>query len=216
MLFFDPQHQRIRRGLNPERKSDMKRFAEITLIAVGLGCLAALAISVLPAEVRAADGPNALTLDVACDCRMGSPAFFGGNRGDAWIVSGKIFPSGTLPSGGNDPTQPVRGVAPIGEWTCRGQNALPFPPDLAAAYGASPFGFNTQYFVLNDGRALTVEGYALPNFTGERLSVTGGIGGFSGAGGQLEEGPIGTNVTGCLNFRATFKFQPGSIRGGGN
>jgi hypothetical protein len=159
--------------------------------------------------VKAAN-QNIITFDVACDCRTGSPAFFSGNRGDAWIISGKIFPAGTLPAGTatNDPTLPVGGVAPIGEWTCRGQSALPFP---LAAYDASPPAFNTQYFILNDGRALTVEGYALPGFTGERLSLTGGIGGFSGAAGYVEEGPFGTNTTGCPNFRAKFTVRPGSM-----
>jgi hypothetical protein len=83
-----------------------------------------------------------------------------------------------------------------------------------AAYGNTPFAFNTQYFILNDGRALTLEGFAIP--TGERLSVTGGIGGLSGATGDVEEGPFGTNVTGCPNFRAKFTFQPGSVRGASN
>lgn len=160
-----------------------------------------------------ANNQNVFTFDVACDCRMGSPAFFQGNRGDAWIISGKIFPAGTLPSGTatNDPTLPVNGVAPIGEWTCRGQNALPFPPAVGAAYDASPWAFNTQYFTLNDGRALTVEGYALPGFTGEQLSVTGGIGRLRGAGGDVEEGAFGTNATLCPNFRAKFTIRPGSM-----
>src|SRR3989442_247186 len=85
-------------------------------------------------------------------------------------TSGKRFPAGTLPSGTatNDPTLPVRGVAPIGDWTCRGQNAFPFPPAIAPAYSSTPFAFNTQYFILNDGRALTIEGYTVPS--GERLS----------------------------------------------
>jgi hypothetical protein len=202
----------------------MKRTIKIALFAMALGILASMPGRVpgfrplveLQGVVKAAN-EHTLTFDVACDCRMGSPAFFGGNRGDAWIVSGKIFPAGTLPAGTgtNDPTLPVGGVAPIGDWTCRGQNALPFPPAVGAAYDASPFGFNTQYFILNDGRALTVEGYALPGFTGEQLSVTGGIGGFSGAGGDVEEGPIGTsastNATGCPNFRAKFTIRPGSV-----
>jgi hypothetical protein len=192
----------------------------MTLFVAGLVLVAALAglmQGFLPPveferKVQAA-GEHILTFDVACDCRMGSPAFFSGNRGDAWIISGKIFPAGTLPIGtaDNDPTQPVRGIRPIGEWTCRGQSGLPFP--VVAAYDASPPAFNTQYFVLNDGRALTVEGYALPGFTGERLSVTGGIGGFSGATGDVEEGPVGTNKTGCPNFRAKISIQPGSVRG---
>jgi hypothetical protein len=159
-----------------------------------------------------ASNRNVLTFDVACDCRTGSPAFFGGNRGDAWIVSGKIFPAGTLPTGTakNDPTQPVNGVRPIGDWTCRGQNSLPFAPAVAAAYSATPFGYNAQYFILNDGRTLTLEGFAIPS--GELLSITGGIGAFRNARGDVEEGPFGTNVTGCPNFRAKFTIRPGSTQ----
>jgi hypothetical protein len=196
----------------------MKRVRTITplvpslVIVAGLAGLVPSLVPELETKVQAA-GEHILSFDVACDCRMGSPAFFSGNRGDAWIISGKIFPAGTLPAAGNDPTQPVRGIAPIGEWTCRGQSGLPFPGTVGAAYNASPPAFNTQYFVFNNERALTVEGFALPGFTGERLSVTGGIGEFTGAAGHIEEAPFGVNTTGCPNFRATFKIQPGSVRG---
>jgi hypothetical protein len=71
---------------------------------------------------------------------------------------------------------------------------------VAAAYSSTPFAFNTQYFLLNDGRALTIEGYAIP--TGERLSVTGGIAGFSGAAGDVEEGPFGNE---CHRMSGTFE-----------
>src|SRR6478672_11097828 len=119
----------------------MKRFFKITLFVLGLAGLVAVVVLGLPDVAKAAGGPNTLTFDVACDCRTGSPAFFAGNRGDAWIVSGKVFPAGTLPTGTatNDPTLPVGGVAPIGEWTCRGQNSLPYPPAVVAAYGNTPF-----------------------------------------------------------------------------
>jgi len=211
----------------------MKPLTKISVFALGLILLAGLAgvapgfrpLAELQAVAQAAGDPHSLIFDVACDCRMGSPAFFGGNRGDAWIISGKIFPAGTLPAGSanNDPILPVNGVAPIGDWTCRGQNAAPFPASVGAAYDATPFGFNTQYFMLNADRALTVEGYAflVNNIPVERLSVTGGIGAFSGAAGYVKEGPIqegvfGTNATGCPNFRARFTLQPGSMRGGSN
>src|SRR5207302_2787211 len=149
---------------------------------------------------------NILTFDVACDCRTGVA---GPNRGDVFIIQGKMFPAGTLPSGNaaNDPAQRVNGVAPIGNWICRGQNSFPFPPAIAEAYSSTPAFFNTQYFILNDGRALTAEGYELP--TGERLSATGGINGFSGASGFIEEAPFGTNATGCPNFRAKIRLQHG-------
>jgi hypothetical protein len=193
----------------------MKHLVKISLFALGLAGLVTVAALGLPDVERVDRGPDTLTFDVACDCRTASPAFSAGNRGDAWIVSGKIFPAGTLPTGTatNDPTLPVRGVAPIGDWTCRGQLSFPFPSAVAAAYSATPFAFNTQYFILNDGRALTAEGYPI-NPEGERLAVTGGIGGFSGAAGEIQEGPIGTNATGCPNFRAKFTFQSGSVRGG--
>jgi hypothetical protein len=206
-----------------KRSSIMKRITKITLFAIGLTILVSLA-GVAPgfrplAELLAtaqADTDNIITFDVACDCRTGSPGFFAGKRGDVFIVNGKIFPAGTLPSGTatNDPTQPVNGVAPIGNWMCRGQNTFPFPAAVASAYASVPFALNTQYFILNDGRALTVEGYTIP--TGELLSLTGGIGRFSGASGFLEEGPFGTNATGCPNFRAKFNIQPGSLRGESN
>lgn len=171
---------------------------------------AAATLAALPSEAEASD-TQTLTVDVACDCRTGSPAFFAGNRGDAFIVNGKIFPAGTLPSGtaSNDPTQPVNGVSPIGEWSCRGQLAGEFPPDIAPAYSSTPFVWNAQYFLLKGG-ALTAEGYATP--TGELLSVTGGIRSFSGASGFVVEAPFGTNATGCPNFRATFRFRSGRGR----
>jgi hypothetical protein len=79
-------------------------------------------------------------------------------------VSGKIFPAGTLPSGPatNDPTKPVNGMAPIGDWTTRGQNNVPFPPEVAAAYASQPTFFATQHYIFNGGRtALTTEGYGV-------------------------------------------------------
>jgi hypothetical protein len=202
----------------------MKRFVKLTLFSAALAGLTAVAISVLPHVVNAEGGPNTLTVDVACDCRTGSPAFFNGSRGDAWIVTGKIFPAGTLPSGTatNDPTQAVGGISPIGTWTCRGQSAFPLPsglpPAVAAAYASTPFVYNTQYYILNDGRALTLEGFEQDTggVLSAALAITGGVRAFSGASGDTEYLPgvlLGVNATGCPNFRTTFRFQPGSIRG---
>ena len=191
----------------------MKGITKITLFAVGLAILGSLAtvfpgfnpLDKLQTAVYADD--QIVSFDVACDCRT----FVGGpNRGDVFIIQGKLFPAGTLRPGNatNDPTMPVNGVNPIGNWICRGQNSFPFPPAIAAAYSSTPFALNTQYFILNDGRALTAEGYDLP--TAGLLSVTGGIGAFSGAAGFIEEGPIGTNATGCPNFRAKIRIQRGA------
>jgi len=190
----------------------MKRITKMTLFVLALAGFAGLAVFGVPDVVKASEETNTLTFDVACDCRTGSSAFFEGNRGDAFIVNGKIFPAGTLPSGtaGNDPIEPVNGVSSIGDWTCRGQVAGAFPPAIAPAYSSTPFAWNTQYFILKGGGALTAEGYATP--TGELLSVTGGIRSFSGASGFIAEAPFGTNATGCPNFRAKFRLRSGPRR----
>ena len=197
----------------------MKRITKITVFAVGL-VLAGLA-GVVPgfwplaesqAVVQAATDDDVPTFDVACDCRTGA-TLDGGVRGAPFIIQGKMFPAGTLPSGtaSNDPTQPVNGVGSIGNWICRGQVAGTLPPAISSAYASTPFAYNTQYYILNDGRALTAEGYDLPT-GGVGLSVTGGIGGFSGAAGHIQVNGLGTNATGCPNFRANVHFRPGSER----
>jgi hypothetical protein len=191
----------------------MKRITKMTLFVLALAGLAGLAVFGVPAVVKAADDSNTFSFDVACDCRTGA-TLDGGVRGSPFIIQGKIFPAGTLPSGSasNDPTQPVHGVASIGNWICRGQMQGTYPPAIASAYASTPFILNTQYYLLNDGRALTLEGYELPNGTAA-LSVTGGIGGFFGASGDVQFPPgvtLGTNVTGCPNFRARFRLHRGA------
>ena len=202
----------------------MKATRKMGFFALGLVSLAGVigvvasskSITKLATLVEAAS-PNELILDVAADCRTFVP---GPNRGDVVMVSGKIFPGGTLPSGAasNDPTQPVNGVAPIGDWLNRGQSALPFLPNIAAAYNSTPPEFATLYYLLNGGRdALITEGYGAIDVHGSPavlLSVIGGIGGFSGAAGDVQGPILGTNATGCPNGRAVFRFRHGSLRGG--
>jgi hypothetical protein len=50
-------------------------------------------------------------------------------------------------SASNDPVKPVNGFAPIGDWTTRGQNNFPFPPEVAQAYSSQPAFFATQYYM---------------------------------------------------------------------
>jgi hypothetical protein len=179
----------------------MRSVTKITLFTSGLVFLA------VPAGAH-----KVLTLDIAVDCRT---FVSGPNRGDAFIGNGKLFPAGTLPSGtaGNDPTQPVNEIAPIGDFLVRGQHAFPFPPEIAASYSGTPGDFATQYYILNDGRGLTAEGYAPPSLDMVLLSVTGGIGDFRGASGDVRGLFLGTNVTGSPNSRAEFTFVRRSVRG---
>jgi hypothetical protein len=193
----------------------MIRITKVSLFVFALAGLAGLAVLGLPGLMKANEEPNSISFDVACDCRTGA-TLDGGVRASPFMIQGKIFPAGTLPSGNasNDPTQPVNSVTSIGNWICRGQVQGTYPPAIAGAYNSTPFALNTQYFILNDGRALTAEGYDLP--AGGLLSVTGGIGGFSGASGDIQGTIFGTNATGCPNFRAKFRIQPGSLGGTSN
>jgi hypothetical protein len=192
----------------------MKQFRLIAGSALGVVFLTGLSAIVpglrLPANLQAV-AQNArgrdLIVDVAIDCRtfVDVPG-----RGGVFILNGKIFPARTLASGTttNYPTDVVNGVAPIGETLVRGQHALPLPPAIASSYSSIPFDFATQYFILNDGRALTTDGYVVSS-NAVPLAITGGIGGFQGASGQVEGTIIGTNATGCPNARVKFNLQPG-------
>ena len=126
-------------------------------------------------HVVTADGQatraHTLILDVAADCRTYAPT---AARGETNMVTGKIFPGGTLPSGtaNNDPILPVNGVAPIGDWHHRSQNVLPLPADIAHAYGSAPPVLATFYFFLDDGRALVSENWGI--IDGQRYPLGSG------------------------------------------
>lgn len=185
----------------------MKRITKTTLLVLVVASFAGLVVFGVPAVMKADDDSNSLTFDVACDCRTGA-TLDGGERAAPFMIQGKIFPAGTIPSGAatNDPTQLVHGVASIGDWICRGQVRGTYPPVVAPFYNSTPAGLNTQYFILNNGGGITAEGYdVLP--AGERLSVTGGIASFRGISGDIQESPLGTNATGCPNFRAKFNLR---------
>jgi hypothetical protein len=200
----------------------MKRTTTIIVVWLGLVILAGVA-RVMPGigplaaqQILSPAGNKTISYDVAADGRtfVNVP-----ERAGVSFGSGKLFPAGTLPSGtaGNDPTQPVNGVAPIGDWTTQGQSAFPFPPAVAPFYSSSPDFFAAQYYILEGGRtALITAGYAYfqgQNPLGALFALTGGVGAFSGAAGHAEGTPLGMNATGAPNFRITFHIQPGSVRG---
>lgn len=204
----------------------MKRIVKVTLFALGFVLLAGLAgverggfkpLAELQPVAHAADDPNTLTLDFALDFRTFKPST---GRGTVALGYGKVFPGGTLSGiSGNDPTQPVNGVAPIGDWVLRTVDGIPYPTGFPTGYSSTPVSWGTMYFVLNGNKdAITGEGYLTSPATGVVLeSITGGIGRFSGAAGSFEAGPVsGPNVTGAPNGRVVFHFQPGSVRRGGN
>jgi hypothetical protein len=112
-----------------------------------------------------------------------------------FIVNGKMFPAGTLPSGEatNDPND--RGS--IGDWICRGTET-----------GAvDPVSFITQYHLMADGAGVISEGPARPSIPEAHFAVVGGLGSLIGASGDMSAMIIGTNVTGCPNLRFTIRLE---------
>lgn len=144
------------------------------------------------------------TIDVACDARTYrqnnvDPSAPGSNRGDTFIVQGKIYPGGTIPKGDNvfSPDNP----GSIGTWICRGAWMVS-SSELSA--GSSPAFDTTQIYLLPDeSKQIFSEGLEGPQPT--LRAVTGGTGTTAGIRGQVRQELLGTNVTGLFNLRFTFQ-----------
>jgi hypothetical protein len=187
-----------------------RRRAAPLMAATGLVVLALAGVvfdiraRVTPHAAAGAQREEAIVWDVAIDCRTwrfgrGNISFAEFGRGDSFIADGAIFPAGTIPSGEqqNDPGAP----GSIGTWTQRGTMATTQAEILA---GARPAFFATWVHRLRDGSGLVADG---PHPESGPMAVVGGMGQFSGAGGELSEEIIGTNSTGCPNLRLTIKLR---------
>ena len=76
---------------------------------------------------------------------------------------------------------------------------------IVAVAGVLPHVVGTQYRQFDDGGTLVAEG-PVSRPTGV-VAVVGGLGAFSGAGGELTGVAIGTNSTGFPNLRITFRLE---------
>ncbi len=155
-------------------------------------------ISVTPHLSASIGGPGVawadktLVLDVACDGNtigvnpIGTdPAII--SRGDTFIISGKIYPGGTIPVGGTFENPSDFGpdhAGSIGSWDCYGTQLVSDNP--------APVN-STQRYILNSGKELQSNGFETDAATVR--AVLGGTGNCSGVRGQVTEEPIGINVT---------------------
>jgi hypothetical protein len=195
----------------------MRMHRTIAVVAV------AVAMLVAGLDVRAgASGPvpprgGRFAVDVAMDgstWRMddGSnpffPVFTGAlARGNTFIVSGKIFRTGTLHAGGDfgggagNPSGP-EAANPIGTWVCRGTFNLDIG-DIAA--GGFPHVTSTQVFTFDSGDVIVTEG---PEGGAEVLrAVVGGAGALRHARGEVVETPLGVNTSNLFNVRMRFRLD---------
>jgi len=191
------------------------------LASTSLIALAAVAFLHFGANSAKADhqSPNGtMIVDVAVDMTTFAIVPSAGNppgkplgpmpfRGTTFIVNGKIFPAGTLPTGtaGNNPNQ----AGSIGDWICKGFLTADLSAQLS---GASKVGFNTtQMFLFNgDTQAIWTEG--LEGSLGQagvqtNRIVLGGTGLFHGSSGTALQESLGTNSTGAPNIRLHFRIK---------
>ncbi len=168
--------------------------------------IASLVLGIGSYRVWASNDDDVFTIDVACDARTYrqnnvDPAAGGSNRGDTFIVQGKIYPGGTIPKG-NGVFSPDN-AGSIGTWICRG-TWLVNSSDLAA--GVSPAFDTSQIYLLPDeSKQLFSEGLEGPLPT--LRAVTGGTGSAVGLRGEVRQELLGTNSTGLFNIRFTFHLR---------
>ena len=195
---------------NPNERKHMKLIKHLT---VGLAVVALLAgaLNITASnEVGSQKGPasRAPVFDVSYDGAT-ARTLYGQtgtiSRGDAFIITGKIYRGGTIPAEGVfSPFTP----GSIGTWTCRGVYNF----DLADLnLGKEPMVFTTQTFQFDDGTMIVTEG---PEGLATHIrAVTGGTGKAKGATGQVRQEFLGANETvdvdsmPGLNFRFTFDLK---------
>ena len=159
-----------------------------------LGAVIGLAIATLTISPANAQATQNLQFDVFLDANtlalIGQPAV----RGTVFIVTGYIYPGGTLAS---NPQQapPNR----IGEWTCRG---------TFTGNGLEVFTIQ-EFYLPDDTSAIATEGIEHgvvdpdPHNLDMRATI-GGTGIYQNVKGQNTEYRIGFNATGLFNLSFTF------------
>ena len=176
----------------------MKKYLVVLLT---LGLAAVLSISTPPVGIAQAKSEKSFTLDVACNGSTLAPPVFPIPRGDVAVVTGRVYPAGTLPSGATtfDPNSP----GGIGTWRCLFASLA--EPPIAGAF--------TYYFTLEeDGEEnmLLVQGLNshVPTGSVPRIhAIVGGTGKYAGASGEVREDVIGGNASGCFNLRFQFSLK---------
>jgi hypothetical protein len=212
-----PSNRSRHGGVTTGLEAVMRMHRTIAVFAVAVAML--VAGQGVPADASgAAPRPGGrFTVDVALDgstWRMDDgtnpffPMFTGAlARGNTFIVSGKIYPKGTLQSGGdfgggvNNPAGPETGGA-IGTWVCRGTFNLDIG-DIAS--GGFPHVTSTQVFTFDSGDVIVTEG---PEGGAEVLrAVVGGAGRLRHARGDVVETPLGINTSNLFNVRMQFRLD---------
>lgn len=179
-----------------------------SLLIVGLTGL--MTFAGILTGVSEAKSEKEFTMDVACNgstlaLNPADPVDPPLSRGDVAVVTGRIFPEGTLPPGVT--TSDPNTAGGIGTWRC-----------LFASLAEPPItGAITYYFALEENgqeSMLMVQGlnsHIFPGSEPRTHAIVGGTGKYAGANGEVREEVLGTNGSQCFNLRFHFslKKKPG-------
>jgi hypothetical protein len=194
------------------------RFARAAIRSLSttmlVACAATLTLVSNPAKAQQSTPPqprNVFFIDVVEDCNKAfvNPVDPKENTvtdtapGDTIVVGGTIYPGGTLKTGAqkNLPTDP----GAIGTWLSR---AVFVVNTAQFNGGVSPIAFATMLYMFRDSSSSLVSEGLVPNVAGtEQRAVVGGTGMFADAAGQVTHQNLGTNGTGCFNYRFTFTLK---------
>jgi hypothetical protein len=200
-------------------------FRKLLLSLIALLCIG-IALTSLPRTPRVAFAKDkGLSLDVAIDgrtFRLDNPTVAPVNpfdpftsavmataqRGNTFIVTGKIYPGGTIPSGGTFASPISFGAdhtGSIGTWICTGTFNIPGSDILAGS--TEPMVFTNQIFYLGSGNdALFSHGAEASGQTVR--AVTGGTGIYDGARGTEIQSTLGVGSAGASSdFNLHFNFD---------
>ena len=171
-------------------------------------------ICALVLSAFASNHTRTLGLDVAIDgatmAGVGLPSNEPPQRGNTFIVNGKLFPYGTLLAGSqqNNPNDANN----IGDFYCRATfvNNIPTAPELPELFNTQLFRFRSQNQLTIGFRSenqLTTEGIesSAPGTVWTRV-ITGGTGIYLGSSGSETIQVIGTNASGGFNERVVFQL----------
>jgi hypothetical protein len=195
--------------------SELKRTPIRSLTTAVLFACAATVFCLVSNPVQAQQNTpplprNVFAIDVVEDCNHAYVNAVNPNEsasdtspGDTIVVQGTIYPGGTLKSGAqtNLPTAP----GAIGKWLSR---AVFVVNTAQFSGGVSPIAFATMLYMFPDSSSSLVSEGLVPNIGAtEQRTVIGGTGMFVDAAGQVTHQNLGTNGTGCFNYRFTFTLK---------
>lgn len=181
-------------------------------LMISVFALATIGFTLMSAGSRASSASTTgepFTFDVAIDSRTYvvnrvDPEAESIVRGDTFVISGKIFPGGTIPTEGTASEPSSFGPdseGAVGDWICRGTYLV----DADQLETAKMQRLTTQYFLLPNTDRIITEGFE--SVSSVTRIVTGGVRVYNGAGGSSVQTNLGINETGAYNVRFEFTLQ---------